>query len=146
MSNNSYSVVSYLRLTYSNHHFTSAIMKILVEDRKATHAERIKNSRNIVTMHPGDIFIARTTIKSDKATDKVAKLCYTVQGFYQIFRGTVCDSYIVRKLYNPDSPEFKFMSEDLYIFPLSLKLCEPVVSSDTRYINQSYASIVNSFL
>ena len=43
----------------------------------------------------------------------------------------------------PDIPELKFMSEDLYILPPSLKSCEPIDSSDIRYLNQNRALIVN---
>ena len=35
------------------------------------------------------------------------------------------------------------MSSDFYILPPSLKPCEPVDSSDTCYLNQSYAPIGN---
>ena len=143
MSNNAELVVSYLRHIDSNHHFASAILKILVEDRRTAHTERINYSRNIVTMYPGDIIIARTAIQSDKATDKLAKLCYTVRGSFQIVIGTNRGNYIVRKSNKTVSPKFKFISEELYIFPSSLKPCEPVENSDTRYLNQSFASIVN---
>ena len=143
MSNNADSVVFYLRLTDFNRHFAFAILKILVEDRRTAHAERVNNNRNIVTMHPSDIVIACTAIQSDKATNKVAKLCYTVCEPFQIIRGTGRGSYIVRTFNKPDSLEFKFMSEDLYILPPTLKPCEPVGASGTRYLNQSYAPIVN---
>ena len=143
VSTNADSVVSYLRLTDSNRHFTSAILKILVEYRQTSHAERVNNNRNIVTMHPGDISMARTAIQSNKTTNKVAKLCYVVCGPFQIVRGTGRGSYIVQKLKKPNSPEFKFMSEDLYILPPSLKPCEPVDDSDTRYLNHSYVPIVD---
>ena len=43
----------------------------------------------------------------------------------------------------PDSPTLKFTAVDIYILPPSLKPCEPVDSSDTRYLNQSYSPIVN---
>ena len=35
------------------------------------------------------------------------------------------------------------MSEDLYILPPTLRPCEPVGASGTRYPNQSYTPIVN---
>ena len=35
------------------------------------------------------------------------------------------------------------MDVDLYPLPPSLKPCEPIDSSDTRYLNQSYSPIVN---
>ena len=94
-------------------------------------------------MRLGDLVMDRTAIQSDKIKDKVAKLSYTVQGSLQIVRGTGRGGYIVRKLHKPDSPELNFMSEDVYILPPSLKPCEPVDSSDTRYLNQSHAPIVN---
>ena len=52
-------------------------------------------------------------------------------------------SYLVRKLYKPDSPELKFMATDLYPLPPSLKPREPVDSSDIRYLNHSHSPIVN---
>ena len=92
----------------------------------------------------GDLVIARTTVKSNKANNEVAKVCYAVRGSFQIIRGTGHGGYIVRKLNKPASPEFKFMSLDLYILPPSLKSCDPVDESDTRYLNQSHAPIVDS--
>ena len=88
-------------------------MQILVEDRKTTHTERINNSRHIVTMHPGDITMPRTVVQGDQSKDKVAKLCYQIRGSFHIIKCTGRGSYIVRKLNKPDSPELKFISEDL---------------------------------
>jgi len=88
-----------------------------------------------------------TAIQSDKATDKVAKLCYAVRGPFQIVCSTGRSSYIVRKLNKLNSPEFKFMSEDLYILPPTLKLygvqtlvisINPMLRSSTRYKTVEY--------
>ena len=78
-----------------------------------------------------------------KLTIKVVTLCYTIRGIFQIVHGTCRGGYIIRKLNKLNSPEFKFRPEDLYILPLLLKLCEPVDSSDTRYLNQYHAPIGN---
>ena len=145
VSNNNDSVVSYLRLTDSNRHFATAILKILIEDRRTAHVERINNNINIVSMRPDDFVMDRTAVQSDKSKDKVAKLNYVTRGSFQIVQGTGRGGCIVRKLHKLDSPELKFMSEDLYILPPSLKSCEPVDSSDTRYPNQSHAPITNPF-
>ena len=59
--NNAESVVSYLRLIDSNRYFASTILKILVEDQRNIHVERINTNRNIVTILPGDLVMARTT-------------------------------------------------------------------------------------
>ena len=68
--NNAESVVSYLRLIDSNRYFASTILKILVDDQRNIHAERINTNRNIVTILPGDLVMARTTVQSDNANNK----------------------------------------------------------------------------
>ena len=87
--------------------------------------------------------MARTAIQSNKQKEEVAKLCYTVRGSYQIIRTTCHGSYFMRKLHTPDSPKLKFMAYDLYPLPPSLKPCEPVDTTYTRYLNQSHSSITN---
>ena len=67
-----------LKLTDSSCHFSSLILKILIKDRRTSHAERIKNNRNIVVLEPGDIGMARTAIQSNKQKERVAKLCYAI--------------------------------------------------------------------
>ena len=133
--NSGQAALDYLKLTDSSRHFSSSILKILIEDRGTAHAERINNNRNIVVLEPGDIVMARTAIQSNKQKEKVAKLCYTVRGPYQIIRTTGHGSYFVRKLHRRDSPELKFMAYDLYPLPPSLQSCEPVDTIDTRYLN-----------
>ena len=110
---------------------------------KDVHAERINNNTNIVTVHPSDLVITRTTVQSDKANGKVDKLCYTIRGPFQIIRCIGRVGYIVRYLNKPESPEFKFMWENLYILPPSLKCYKLVDGSDTCYLNQSHTPIVD---
>ena len=66
------SFISYLCLTDSNQSFASEILKILVNDHRTTLTERINTTRNIITMYPRDLIMARTAIQSDKAKDIVA--------------------------------------------------------------------------
>ena len=40
-------------------------LKNLIEDRRITHAGRFNNSRNLVALNAGDIFMARPVIQSD---------------------------------------------------------------------------------
>ena len=131
IQNNAQAVLDYFKLTDANRHFSSSILKILIEDRRTAHAERINNSRNPVVLQAGDIVMARTAIQSNLIKNKVAKLSYSVRGPYQIVRHTGFGSYYVRKLNKPDSPEFKFMVYDLYPLPPSLKPCEPVDTTDS---------------
>ena len=80
--NSGQAALDYLKLTDSSRHFSSSILKILIEDRRIAHAERINNNRNIVVFEPGDIVTARTATQSDKQKEQVAMLCYAVRGSY----------------------------------------------------------------
>ena len=82
IQNNSQAVLDYLKLTDANRHFSSSILKILIEDRRIAHAERINNSKNLVVLHTGNIVMARAAIQSNLAKNKVAKLSYSVRGPY----------------------------------------------------------------
>ena len=141
--NSGQAALDFFKLTDSSRHFSSSILKILIEDRRTAHAERINNNRNVVDLEPGHIIMARTAIQSNKRKEKFAKLCYAVRGPYQIIRTTGHGSYFVQKLHRPDAPELKTMAYDLYPLPPALKPCEPVDSTDTRYLNQSHEPIAN---
>ena len=127
---NAESIISFLPLTYSNRFFASEILKILVEDRRATHTEQVNSNKN--------------AIQSGKAKDKVAKLSYTVLDSFQIIRGLGRGSYIVQKLNKSDSPELSFISEELYMLPPNLKSFKPIDISHIRYLSQSHTLIVDS--
>ena len=141
--NNGQAVLDHLKLTNSARHFSVSIFKIIIEDRRTSHAERIDNNRNLVILKPGNTVIARIVIQSDKKKEKVDTLCYVVKGPYQIPRNTGHGSYFVKKLHKSDSPELKFIAYDLYPIPPSLKPCEPIDITDTRYLNQSHVSLTN---
>ena len=83
-------------------------------------------------------------IQSDLSKHKIFKLSYSVCDPFQIIRNTGFASYFVRKLNKPDSPEVKFMVYDLCPLPPSLKPCEPVDSTNTRYLNQIHDPLINT--
>ena len=142
--NSGQAALDYLKLTDFSRNFSLSILKIIIEDRRTAHTERINNNRNVVVLEPGDIVMARTAIQSNKQKGKVAKLFFAVRGLYQIIRRTTGHgSYFFRKLHRPDSPELKFMAYDLYPLPPFLKPCQSVDTTDTRYLNQSHTHITN---
>ena len=71
--NNKHYAVDCLRLTDSNHRFSSSILKILIENRREAYAERVNNDKTIVELVIGDIVMTRTDIQSDTFSNKVAK-------------------------------------------------------------------------
>ena len=117
--NNGQTVLDYLKFTNSSRHFSSSILKLAIEDRRTVHTERINNTRNLVFLASGDIVMDRTVIQSNKQKEKVANLCYAIRGSYQIIRTTSHNSYFVRKIHRPDSPELEIMT---YIFILFFHL------------------------
>ena len=70
----------FLQLTDSNRRFSFSVLKILVEDRRETHVERVNDNKNIIQLVVGDIEMARIAVQSDASTSKVAKLSYQVRG------------------------------------------------------------------
>ena len=64
--NNGQATLDYLNLAASSRHFSSSILKMLIEDNRTAHAEHINNNRNIVVLEPDDIVMARTAIQSNK--------------------------------------------------------------------------------
>ena len=141
--NNTQSTIDCLNFTDSNRRFSSSILKLFIEDRRATYAELVNNNKHIFELVVGDMVMTRTAIQSDVSTNRVGKLIYQVRGPFRIIKCTSRGSYLVRKLYKTDSPELKFMAIDLYSLSPSLKLCEPINSSAIRYMNQLYSPTVN---
>ena len=62
IQNNVHTTLDYLNFTNSRRHFASSVLKILIEDCRTAHAERINNSKNLVLLNAGDIVMARTAI------------------------------------------------------------------------------------
>ena len=89
--------------------------------------------------------MARTAIKNDLKKNGVANLYYVARDPYQILHNISHGSYCVKKLHKTDSLNLKSMVYDFYPLPPSLKPCEPVNITDTRYLNQSRASVNNLF-
>ena len=79
--------------------------------------------------------MARTAIESEASTNKGAKLIYQVRGSLLIVEYAGRGNYLVRKLFKCNSQELNFISTNLYPIPPSLKLCEPVDSSEIKYLN-----------
>ena len=80
--NNVHAALKYHNVSNYSCHFSSSIVKILIENRRTGHTERINNSRNLVLFYASDIVMARITIQSDFFKNKVAKSSYSVRGPY----------------------------------------------------------------
>ena len=65
VQNNANVALDYLKFIDSSCNLFSSILKILMEDRRIGHAERVNNSRNLVVWNTRYIVMARTAIQSD---------------------------------------------------------------------------------
>ena len=77
-----------MRLTNSNRCFSSSNLKLLIEDCRTNHAERVNNNKNVVELVVGDIFMAISSIQSDASSNRVAKLSYQIRGPFRIDKCT----------------------------------------------------------
>ena len=84
--------LGYLKLTDYSRNLSFSILKILIEDRRTAHDERIDNSTNNVVLHTGDIVMDLTAIQINLSKNKVAKLSYSARVPFQIIRNIGCDS------------------------------------------------------
>jgi len=97
--------------------FNQAILKLLVEDRRIAHAERINASRDPVTYKIGALVLARVQVQSNATSGIVSKLTYRVRGPFTILDHTHGGSYICAKLGNPHGPTFKYHGSTLSTVP-----------------------------
>ena len=143
--NQANSVLEYLRLTDKDRIFSTEILKILIEDIRTIHRDRINNQRNIVMLLRGSVVMDQREVMSEKSKNKVGKLTYQVSGPFVITRATGHGSYYARKLKDKNSAEQNFMAENLYPLPPSLLSCDPIDGTDVRYLNHSHLSITHLF-
>ena len=86
-----------MRLTDFNRRLSSSILKLLIDDRCTTHAERVNNNNKFIELVVSDIVVVKTAIPSDAFTNRVAKLNYQVRGPFRIVKFTCRGNYLVRK-------------------------------------------------
>jgi hypothetical protein len=88
----------FLRLGHSQSKFAIEILRILTEDRRIYHAERINELRQPRVFQVGDVVTVRVQMHSNASEDKVAKISYRRRGPYEIVRADGNGAYIMKKL------------------------------------------------
>ena len=134
-------VHNYLRLAQNQSKFSTEILKILIEDRRSYHRERMNQSRNQKLFQLGDIVMVRVSVQSKAAEDRVAKLSYRLRGPYEITSVSGHGAYNVRKLGMPDGAELTYHAENISLLPPVLRPVEPLDGPDLRYMNAHHPPI-----
>jgi hypothetical protein len=132
---------SFIRLAQRNSTFATEILKIITEERRTYHRERINATRNQSLFHLDDIIMVRVQVQSNAEINRVAKLSYRLRGPYRIIECTGHGAYFLQKLDQPNSPKLKYKSEDISLLPPAIRPVEPIDGPNLRYLNHNHASI-----
>lgn len=144
IQNNDQAALEYLKITDSSRHFSFYILKLLIEDPRTVHAERIKNTWNLVVINPVDILWFEQPFK---VTTHRVKLWNYITLYEALTKSSITRLVVVtmfKKNHKSDSPEVKFIANDLYYVPPSFKPFELVDAIDTRYLNQNHVLSINT--
>jgi hypothetical protein len=142
-SDNATAVTQYLNFVNEHVSFSQAILRYLVEDRRLAHAERANESRNPVVYAIGDRVMATVQVQSDASRNKVAKLSYQRRGPFEVVSHLGNGAYELRSLSRPDAATHKFHSSSISPLPPGLLPCDPIDTSDLRFLNQDSTPSAN---
>ncbi|MGH7955061.1 MAG: hypothetical protein ACREOZ_03790 [Gloeomargaritales cyanobacterium] len=130
---------TYLSRVASNVSFATEILKLLVEDRRTAHRERVNSGRTRVEYQVGDLVTARIQVQSRAADGRSSKLLYKARGPFEIVEVVGHGSYRLKSFGRPDAATRVHHSEDLFLLPPSLRPCDPLDTPDLRFLNHSHA-------
>ena len=109
------------------------ILKVLIEEHRSYHRERINSlRRDPRVFNVDDIVFARRATRSDSKRGKVGKLMYAMTGPWRVVEKLPGGSYRIVHCSNKNRYDKKHAS-DLYPYPLELVPFEPVDGPDTRF-------------
>ena len=137
------SVQRYLSSISEDHALSQEILKLLVEDRRTVHRERINESRTPRTFQVGDKVAVGVQVQSDASKGQVGKLVYDFKGPYVVVNAPGHDSYDVRRLDQPDGAIRHLKGSSLLPMPPKLEPCYPIDSIDYRFLNQDRTPVLN---
>ena len=142
-SDNAAAVAQYLTFISEHASFSQTILRFLVEDRRLAHAERANESRNPFVYDVGDRVMATVQVQSEASRGKVAKLSYQRRGPFEIISRLGHGAYELRSLSRPNAAPLKFHSSSISPLPPGLLPCDPIDTSDLRYLNQDSTPSAN---
>eukprot|EP00978_Attheya_sp_CCMP212_P008208 scaffold19187_cov69-Attheya_sp.AAC.2 len=137
-------VVEYVRNLSRDVAFSRELIRILLEDRRTVHRERVNEGRHIVLYKIGDTVMARVQVASNATAGTVGKLTYRSHGPFEIVEDLLSfGAYTVRPLGKPDTATRKYHSANLYLLLPGILPCDPLDTSDFRYMNSDFAPLLD---
>ena len=93
----------YLRNFSNDSHFSTSVLKILVEERSTAHRELWNANRVLQSFAVGDVVKAQIQVQSNISNGIVFKLSYRAKDPFQIVKVLQADSYLVQPYNQPTS-------------------------------------------
>jgi hypothetical protein len=132
---------AFLRFHQDNARIAAEVLKIIIEDRRCYHRERMNQDRDQVLFQVDDVVMVRVQVQSKATIDRVAKLSYRLRGPMIIKEVLGHGAYSVARFDNPDGPRRKYHAQDLSLLPPVLWPVEPLDGPDLRYLNSNHAPL-----
>ena len=134
---------TYLRDVSNDSQFATAVLQILIEERRTAHRDRWNSKRAAKQFKVGDVVKAHVQVQSNSSNGDVKKLSYQARGPFQIKETLDSDSYIVERYNSSSTSTRKYKGTELYLLPPALFPHEPVDTMDQRYLNFSHAPMAS---
>jgi hypothetical protein len=131
----------FLRVHQDHARLANEFLKVITEDRRCYHRERMNQNRVQVLYKVGDVVLVRVQVQSNAQLDRVAKLSYRLRGPMIVKEVLGNGAYSVTRLDNPDGPRRKYHAQDLSLLPPVLWPVEPLDGPDLRYLNSNHAPL-----
>ena len=130
----------YLRAVSDNSSFATAVLQILIEDRRETHRDRWNRDREGIQFKVGDIVKAHVQVQSNATDNSVGKLSFRARGPFKITEDLGNGSYLVTNHGDEETGTTrKYKSTELYMLPPVLYAHDPIDTIDQRFLNYSHS-------
>jgi hypothetical protein len=135
--NHASAVNKYLEITGCNSVFFRDVLKLLLEERRMVHRERINERKHVC------IVTARMQLKSQASAGRVIELMYKPKRPFIMKDVLYNGRYMLQRWNSPESVTLKFLGLELSLPPPCIQPCDPLDTPYLRYLNQSHGLLVN---
>ena len=136
-------LLEYLREVGTESTFATAILQVLIEDRRESHRQRHNFGKTPQHLKVGDIVTAHVQVVSKSETGTVKKLSYKSQGPFKIIADKGYGTFEVQPYNKPQAATRLYKGIDLYPLPPAIFPTNPLDTADQKYLNYEHAPITS---
>ena len=119
---NQSTLYTYLLDVSTDSQFATAVLQVLVEERRTAYHTRHNSQRAAKSFRVGDVVKIHVQVYSNAAKGVVGKLSYQGKGPFQIKEVLDATSYLVQRYNEEDALTRKYKGTELYLLPLVFSL------------------------